>query len=59
MGDYRLLRLARAVDRFSKTDVRLDLGYAGLFELRLFRAAPNAPDPRDVDYGYGSIMVSF
>ncbi|RXD06673.1 hypothetical protein EQZ23_00695 [Sphingomonas sp. UV9] len=59
MSDYRLLRLASAVDRSSKSGVRLDRGYARLFKGRFFRAAPNAPDPRDVDYGYGSIMVSF
>lgn len=87
MGDYRLLRLASAVDRFSNSDVRdatgragrnagqqvqlqveyelvadilaLDLGYARLFKGRFLREAPNAPDPRDVSYGYASIMFSF
>ncbi|QNE33188.1 alginate export family protein [Sphingomonas sp. NBWT7] len=87
MGDYRLLRLASAIDRFSNSDVRdatgragrnagqqiqlqveydlikdilaLDLGYARLFKGRFLRDAPNAPDPRDVSYGYASIMFSF
>ena len=87
MGDYRLLRLASAVDRFSNSDVQdatgragrnagqqvqlqveydlianvlaLDLGYARLFKGRFFRDAPNAPNPRDVNYGYSSIMFSF
>ncbi len=87
MGDYRLLRLASAVDRFSNSDVRdatgragrdagqqmqlqveydlvpdviaFDLGYARLFKGRFLRDAPNAPDPRDVNYGYATVMVSF
>ncbi len=37
----------------------LDLGYARLFKGRFLREAPNAPDPRDVSYGYASIMFSF
>lgn len=87
MADYRLLKLASAVDRFSNSDVQdetgragrsagqqvqaqaeydlipkivaLDIGYARLFKGRFFRDAPNAPDPRDINYGYVAMMFSF
>jgi len=39
--------------------VALDIGYARLFKGRFFRDAPNAPDPRDINYGYASMMFSF
>ncbi|KQM63295.1 hypothetical protein ASE75_12550 [Sphingomonas sp. Leaf17] len=39
--------------------VALDLGFARLFKGRFLRDAPNAPDPRDVNYGYASMMFSF
>jgi len=87
MTNYRLLKLASAVDRFSNSDVRdetghagrgagqqvqaqveydlipkvvaLNIGYARLFKGRFFLNAPNAPDPRDINYGYGSMVFSF
>ena len=39
--------------------IAFDLGYARLFKGRFLRDAPNAPDPRDVNYGYATVMVSF
>lgn len=39
--------------------IDLDIGYARLFKGRFFRDAANAPDPRNIDYGYASIMFSF
>lgn len=37
----------------------LDVGYANLVKGRFFHDAPNAPDPRNINYGYASIMLSF